>query len=124
MSERDYGKFLTDDGQLNLQLLQPHVQTALVTAYRRDPEVIVAVFDELWFLWDLQQLQSQAGPEADTVALADQIIADMDEGDYLRVRAAFQRRLVESFAEDPQRFAAILDPVYDELEASGWAPAR
>ena len=124
MIARDYRKFLNADGNLNLRLLRPHVQTELLTAFRRDPTVIHEVFDELWFSWDLRQRQEQVGVDADIVALAEEIISEMEEDDYLRVRVAFERRLIERFAEDPARFSTILDPVYDELEENGWTPYR
>ena len=121
MSARDYSKFLTEDGKLNTALLSPQTYGALLVAYRQDPDVIREVFDELWFLWDLQRREQQAGPNPDIAEIAQGIIDEMDEDDFRRVRVAFEQRLVDRFGDDPARFAAILDPVYDVHERDGWS---
>jgi hypothetical protein len=120
MTARDYSKFLNEEGKLNVALLPPPTYTALLVAYRQDPSVIREVFDELWFLWDLQRREEQAGPDADIAAIAQSIIDEMEEEDFLRVRAAFEQRLINRFGDDPARWAAILDPVYDEHQRDGW----
>jgi hypothetical protein len=36
------------------------------------------------------------------------------------VMARFERQFNEHFAESPERWAEILDPVYDAQERAGW----
>lgn len=123
MGERDYSKFLRADGGLNPKLLPRRAYTSMVTRYRRRPEVIDEVFEELYFAWDLgekMKAQKERGEEQDKVAASEEVLAEMDDKDWWMVIGAFEKRVIARFAENPQDFADILDPVYDDQEEHGW----
>ena len=119
MTQRDFKKFAKEDGTLNRALVPSTVWGRMLVDYRRDPEAINAVFDEMWFLWDLQQ-KERASPNADIADLANEVMSEMDEGDYMRVRGAFERRIEQRFLLELDRWAPYLEEVYDGQEAAGW----
>lgn len=123
VAQRDYSKFLDDRGLLQVKLLPRKAYTAIVNEYRREPEIIQDVFEELYFLWDLEQeleKMTAEGREPDHAAAAQKILNSMDDGDWWRVMAAFERRAIRRFGVEPERWAAMIDPIYDDQEANGW----
>jgi hypothetical protein len=121
--QRDYRKFLDGDGQLRARYLPRKVYTELVNLYRQNTEVIDLVFNRLYFAWDLDQeverLRRAGGP-ASTAEAAQSVINRMDDEDWWRVTAAFERALQRDFADLAARWSEILDPIYDEQERLGW----
>lgn len=123
MTERDYTKFIREDGLLWIKRIPRPVYVEMVREYQHRPEIINAVFDELYWLWDLEQAEQKAkdaGNEVDRVSLAHELIEDMDDKDWWAVTAAFEEHLITSFAENPEQWATFLDPVYDLQESEGW----
>ena len=123
MTERDYTKFIREDGRMWTKRIPRPVYVEMVREYQRRLEVINAVFDELYWLWDLEQAENKAkesGKVVDRVTLAHELIEEMDDKDWWSVTAAFEEHLITSFAEAPAQWASFLDPVYDVQESEGW----
>lgn len=123
MAERDYSKFVSPDGRLNVRRIPRAVYVEMVRAHQRRLEAVEHVFAELFWRWDLDQAEQKAiaeGRSTDRVALAQEIIANMEDDDWWKVTAAFEEHLITSFAGEPERWAEYLDPVYDLQEAEGW----
>lgn len=120
---RDYSKFLRQDGRLNVKLLPRRAYTTIVTRYRKRPEVIDEVFEELYFAWDLgekMKAQRERGEPEDKAAASDEVLAEMDDRDWWMVIGAFEKRLIQRFAGIADDFGDILDPIYDDHEEHGW----
>jgi hypothetical protein len=121
--ERDYRKFLNDKGRLHTRYLPRSVYTGLVKDYRSEDGVIDEVFDELYFSWDLNQkleAMERAGETPSKAVAAQQVLNEMDDQDWWRVMAAFERVLARDFIEVAERWADRLDPIYDDQEEHGW----
>ena len=120
---RDYGKFLKEDGSLNVRLLPRPVYTKLVTDYRQRESAIEEVFEELYLTWDidnkLKEMQG-AGEPTDKSAAAQAVLDELDDGDWWRVMAAFERGMARDFPQLANEWADLLDPIYDDQEAQGW----
>lgn len=122
-TQRDYSKFLTEEGTFNIRVMPRPEYTKMVNDYRQQDHVIREVFGELFWLWDLEQLEKAAqddGVEVDTPALAQKVLDGMDDKEWWEVMARFERHFNQHFSESPQRWADILDPVYDAQERAGW----
>lgn len=120
---RDYSRFLREDGRLNVWLLPRRVYTRLVHEMRQQPEVIDEVFAQLYFAWDLEDRARRAaeqGREVTKAQLAQEIMDEADDGDWWRILEAFEQYTIRHFGDDPQQWAWLIDPVYDEQEANGW----
>ena len=123
VSERDYSKFLNDEGRFDVTLLPRRVYTAIVNEYRRRPEVIDDVFEEFYFAWDLEDKTTKAeerGENPHKADIAQQVLDEMDDADWWRVMGAFEKRAIAALSESPEAWAEYLAPVYDEQETSGW----
>lgn len=123
MAERDYTKFLKEGERLNIRMIPRDIYLEMLKRYRQDTSVIDAVFDDLFWLWDLNELEKQAraeGREVSRVELADELISEMADDDWWKVIASFEEHLMDAFASDPGRWAEFLDPVYDMQERDGW----
>jgi hypothetical protein len=121
--QRDYSKFLNEDGSFNIRVMPRPEYTKMVNDYRRNEDVIREVFVELHWLWDLEQLEQAAVNAGDDVAVADlaqQVIDTMDDKEWWEVMGRFERHFNVHFSENTQRWSHILDPVYDDQEVKGW----
>ncbi len=124
--ERDYSKFLrrTEDGpRLNTRLIPRPVYVEMVKRYRRRPEVIDAVAEEQFWLWDLNERERkavEAGHQVSRADLAEEIESEMEDREWWATTAAFEEHLMAHFADNPAEWADLLDPVYDEQELEGW----
>lgn len=121
--ERDYGKFLSEDGRLNIRLVPRPVYTAMVNEYRKQEHVFREIFETHFWLWDLEEAQRKAQAEGRDLpldVLAQQVIDGMDDKEWWEIMAAFERHFNDHFADDPARWAEFLDPVYDDQENAGW----
>ncbi|MEI2617049.1 MAG: hypothetical protein V9F06_05285 [Thermomicrobiales bacterium] len=124
VTSRDYSKFLKPDGTLYVRHVPRSVYVEMVRAYQLRPDVVEQVFDELYWLWDLDQAEKKAiaeGRSADRVELAHGIIGEMSDDDWWKITAAFEEHLIASFGSDPEQWAEYLDPVYDLQESEGWS---
>jgi molybdopterin-guanine dinucleotide biosynthesis protein A len=120
---REYRKFLKDDGRLNVRLLPRSVYVDLLTRYRAQDHVITEVFNEHFWLWDLNEKERAArasGRNASLAELADEVIGEMDDNDWWQVMVGFEEHLQTHFAESPHAWADLLDPIYDLSERDGW----
>ena len=120
---RDYSKFLGEDGRFDSRLVPRRVYTAMVNEYRRRPEVIDDVFEELYFAWDLEDRTAKAverGEEPDKATIAQEILDEQDDPDWWRVMGAFEKRTLAALSEAPGEWAEYLDPIYDDQEENGW----
>lgn len=120
---RDYGKFLTDEGRLNVRLIQRPIYLEMLERYKARPEKVDKVFGELYWLWDLNQRARQAeaeGRAASRVELARELMGEMDDQDWWKVTETFEQSLWADFADEARLYADLLDPVYDVQEAEGW----
>jgi hypothetical protein len=127
VSNRDYSRFLRDGGKLNVRLLPRPVYTQLVNEYRTQPTVIQEVFEAQFWLWDLEEAERKAaaeGRDASRADLAQQVLNGMDDNDWWKCMSAFEEHLIDHFHESPERWADILDPIYDEQELAGWIPRQ
>ncbi len=123
LGQRDYRKFLTAEGQLNVRYLPRQVYTAIVKEYRTRDTVIDEVFEQLYLAWDLEdqlQQQKERGAEPDRAAAAQAVLDSLEDTDWWRVNAAFEKALIRDFAAVAECWADLLDPVYDDQEARGW----
>jgi hypothetical protein len=123
VSDRDYAKFLREDGWLNPRLLPRAVYVEMVGRHRAKPEVIEAVYDELFWLWDLNEATRKAEEEGRQVSraeLAAELEAEMDDKDWWKLTETFEEHLIAHFADNPAEWADLIDPVYDEQERDGW----
>lgn len=123
MAERDYTKFLKDGTRLNIRLIPRPVYVEMVKVYRNKEDVIEQVFDELFWLWDLNALAKtaqDAGRQVTRAELADEMISEMSDDDWWAAIAAFEEHLMSSFHKHPEEWASFLDPVYDMQEQAGW----
>lgn len=121
--ERDYCKFLREDGRLNVWLLPRPVYTRLVREVREDPEAIDTVFEQLYFSWDMAERARRAeleGREFTNAGLAQEILDDADDDDWWRIVEAFEEYTILHFGDEPERWSSLVDPVYDDQEANGW----
>lgn len=121
--ERDYKKFLREDGALDQKLLPRKAYTSIVARYRQRPEIIDEVFEELYFAWDLgekMKAQKERGEEVDKVAASNEVLAEMDDKDWWMVIGAFEKRVIHRFPDIAGEFSDILDPIYDDQEEHGW----
>lgn len=95
----------------------------MVNEYRRRPEVIDAVFEELYFAWDLEDRTAKArerGDEPDKATIAQEILDEQEDADWWRVMGVFEKRAIVAISEAPGEWAEYLDPVYDDQEQHGW----
>lgn len=123
MSQRDYSKFLTADGRLDVKLLPRRAYTELVTRHRQRDEVIEEVFGDFYFLWDLNDLVARKmadGIEISRSDAAQQVLDGMEDEDWWRVMRAFEECLIRDFEHVAAAHVDILDPIYDEQEQQGW----
>jgi hypothetical protein len=123
VTERDYTKFLGENGQLNSRLIPRATWVAMVKRHRSTPEVIEEVYDELYWLWDLNEAQRKAvaeGRDATRQELASELESEMKDSDWWKLTEAFEEHLMAHFGEDPTHWSEFLDPVYDLQELEGW----
>lgn len=121
--KRDYARFLTEDGRLNTRLLPRAVYIQLVRAYRQQESVTSRVFYDHYWMWDLEEAERRAHAEereTNRIELAEHILKTMDDNNWWEVMSAFEADLIEHFHKSPQRWAELLDPVYDDQESAGW----
>lgn len=122
-TQRDYRKFIRDDGRLNVRLIPRAVYVEMVKAHQRRDDVIDRVFDAHFLLWDLKNLQRTAEAEGRDVSRADlvrEVMGELSDDDWWKTTAAFEEDLIGGFADEPDRWAEWLDPVYDLQETEGW----
>lgn len=121
--KRDYRKFLNADGQLHVRYLPRRAYTELVSEYRRDDAIIDEVFEELYFSWDLNQKLEEmeaSGEEPSKAVAAQRVIDELEDRDWWLVMGAFERAFARDFAANAERWAAVLDSIYDDQESNGW----
>jgi hypothetical protein len=120
---RDYAKFLKDGQRLNVRLIPRPVWVEMVQHAQQQEDTIERVLDEMYWLWDLRQLQAQAraeGREANVPELLQDLMADMRDDDWWKLTAAFEEYILREYWKDPSYWAVFLDPVYDLQEREGW----
>jgi hypothetical protein len=123
LAERDYSKFLKDEQRLNIRLIPRAVYVEMVKRHRFKPEVVDLVFDQLFWLWDLNELARAAQAEGRVVSrgeLADEMLSEMSDDDWWKTIAAFEEHLMGTFYLNAEEWAEFLDPVYDMQEQDGW----
>jgi hypothetical protein len=124
MPMRDYHKFLRADGRLDVKLIPRPVYMTMLNEYKRRDVVIIEVFGDLHWRWDLDRRwndASAAGSPVSRTAVATEIMGEMDDREWWRATAAFEEHLMRSFADDPEQWSHLLDPIYDWQEREGWA---
>lgn len=126
MSERDYQRFVREvDGvaRLHVKLLPRATYVALVHAWRARPEVIQAVADDGFWLWDYnartQQLEAE-GVVATPWEIAEDVLREMDDREWWANMERFEEHLITNAPAQLEEWAELLDPVYDEQERDGW----
>lgn len=122
-TKRDYSKFLDDNGHFNIRVMPRPDYTRMVNEYRAQEHVIREVFGELFWLWDYEQLEKQEkdeGREPVPAELAQKVLNTMDDKEWWEVMSRFERHFNKHFSENPERWAEVLDPVYDDQERAGW----
>ena len=123
MIQRDYTKFLREDGRLNVRLLPRSVYVDMVKRHRSDPAVIDKIYNDTFWLWDLNEAVKKAeaeGREVSRSELAGELESGMDDKDWWALTEAFEQHLIQTFQEDPAAWADLVDPVYDMQESEGW----
>lgn len=123
MTDRDYSRFIRDNGRLNVPLVPRAVYVEMVKRHRSKPDVIEKVYDDLFWLWDLREAEKKAaagGREVSRAELASEIESEMTDGDWWKTTEAFEEHLITTFAAEPGEWADLLDPVYDQQEQDGW----
>lgn len=121
--ERDYSRFLGEDGTLNVRLIPRPVYTEMVTEYRKQEHVFREIFEKHFWLWDLEEAGRRAeaeGREVPQHVLAQQVLDGMDDKEWWEIMSEFEKAFIRHFVDDPSRWAEFLDPVYDDQEAAGW----
>jgi hypothetical protein len=121
--DRDYSKFLREDGSLNIRLIPRQIYTKIVNEHRRQEHVFRPVFAEQFWSWDLEQAELKATESGETVSSADlaqRILDGMEDNDWWKCMQAFEQHLITHFHESPHQWSHYLDPVYDEQEQAGW----
>ncbi len=120
---RDYSKFMDENGRFNIKLVPRQDYTAMVNAYRKREPVIREVFERLFWLWDLEQLQKEyqeSGEEVPIDELAQELMQGMDDDDWWQTIGAFESHFIDHFNDDITQWFAYLDHVYDDQEQAGW----
>jgi hypothetical protein len=123
MTQRDYSRFLREDGALNVRLIPRPVYSKLVNEYRRQEHVYRSIFEQQFWLWDLEERERKAAEEGREVCSADiaqEVLDEMEDNDWWKCMTAFEQHLVDHFHESPERWGEFLDSVYDEQEEAGW----
>jgi hypothetical protein len=126
-ADRDYRKFLNEEGRLNVRLLPRSVYTGLVTKFRSDEEVIRKVFEEYYLLWDLDaelERQERAGEERDPAAASQAVLDQLEDADWWRVMSGFEKEFAANFLDNVYEWRKEIDPIYDEQETKGWQPLQ
>lgn len=125
--ERDYSKFLDENGRLRAFLIPIKDFRAMVKVYRDREEVIREVFGGLYWLWDLEQLEAKAKEDDDDVDIAElsrEVQGMMDDEEWWQCMSAFELHFIEHFTDDVSQWTDYLDPVYDAQERDGWVERR
>lgn len=120
---RDYTKFLREDGTLNVKVLPRPVYTQLVSEYRRQEDVFRDVFEQQFWLWDLDDLlrkATAAGESLEPADAAQQVIDVMDDKEWWAFMSAIEAHLITNFSGCMTQWSELLDPVYDDQEQAGW----
>ncbi|HUG14075.1 MAG TPA: hypothetical protein VMM78_03570 [Thermomicrobiales bacterium] len=123
MIERDYSKFLKDDARLNMRLIPRDVWVEMIKHARQRDDFIEIVLEEMYWLWDLNELIAKAQSEGRVTSraeLLDEIMAEMGDSDWWKLMSAFEEHIMRSFSTNPGGWAEYLDPVYDLQEREGW----
>jgi len=121
--ERDFTKFLKEGERLNIRLVPRDVYVEMIKRHRSNPAVVDEVFDDLFWLWDLNALVKSADDEGRTatrIELADELIAEMSDDDWWQTIAGFEEHLIGNFSKNLDEWTEFLDPVYDMQERDGW----
>src|SRR5215203_2446311 len=85
LTQRNYAKFMREDGRLNVRLLPRPVYVEMVKRHRSNPAVIDKVYNDKFWLWDLNQAVTKAeaeGREASRSELAAELESGMDDKDW------------------------------------------
>ena len=123
-TERDYRKFLGKDQLLDPSLLPREVYVAMVFELRDTTDEVVHALREAFLGYDLDQLvervQAEEGVALPPAEAARRLYRTLNEREWWDATQALERRLQRLFADDPHRWAAHVDPVYDRQEREGW----
>jgi hypothetical protein len=120
---RDYSKFLNDEGLLSTRLIPRPVYVEMVNRWQARPDVIEQVLGDTFWLWDLRKARENAareGRDASDGELLREIMGEMDDTDWWKLTEAFEQHLRREFANAPEYWSDLLDPVYDAQETDGW----
>ena len=121
--DRDYSKFVDENGTLNIRVIPRPVYMTMVTEYRQQESVFREIFEKHFWLWDFEEAERKAkleGRDVTPAALAQQVLDGMDDKEWWEVMADFERHFNAHFGEDTARWSEFLDPVYDDQEKAGW----
>lgn len=125
-TERDLQRFVREvDGvkRLHVKLIPRETYVAMVQAWRMQPDVIAAVADEGFWLWDFNERSKQwaeQGIEATPWEVAEDILREMDDREWWNNQSRFEEHLITHAPHDMQRWADLLAPAYDDQERDGW----
>ena len=126
MTQRDYTKFIRESEtgpRLHVKMLPRKIYVEMVNRWRSRRDVIEAVAEEGYWLWDVRELEKQAlaeGRQVTYAELAEEVAAEMDDREWWKVMEAFEEHLITNFPADPTAWSDLLDPVYDLQEQEGW----
>jgi hypothetical protein len=123
VTERDYTKFIGDEKRLNMRLIPRPVWVQMVEHAQQQDAMIEQVLDEMYWLWDLRQLEERARSEGRTATcpeLLQELMSEMSDRDWWKLTSAFEEYIMREFHSDPAYWARFLDPVYDAQERDGW----
>lgn len=112
MSSIDYASLVDDQGRLVVSQLPRPVYTRYVNEYRKQPEVIREIFSAFYFEFDLDQKLDEAaaaGRQLSTAEAAEQVLGEMEDGDWWRVMEAFEDHAIRHFSDDPERWSFIIE---------------
>lgn len=122
--QRDYRKFLGQNGLLDPSLLPREVYVAMVFELRDTTDEVVGALRDAFLGYDLDQLRRRVreedGVELSPAEAGRRLFGTLDEREWWDATQALERRLQRLFADDPRRWAAQVDPVYDRQEREGW----
>jgi hypothetical protein len=123
LTERDYARFLKDGNRLNMRLIPRAVWVDMVSYAQQQDDIIDIVLGEMYWLWDINDLEAKAASEGRNVTrteLLQEMMAEMGDSDWWKLTAAFEEYILRSYAVDASRWSVFLDSVYDLQEREGW----
>ncbi len=123
-SERDYGKFLTEDGLLKPSLLPRKVYVAMVFDQRDKTDALLHAFEKITLTHDLESFRAlrlrEHSEKLEAVEAARLMFDTLDDQTWWEVMEALEMVVQRRFGEEPAAWADYVDEVYDRQERDGW----